>query len=113
MMTSRVLLTKKAIAAFQCPQGRSQSFLWDSRARHLALRVSAQGKKSFVFESRLVGQTIRMSLGTADALALEQARERSRAYQRLVDQKLDPRDPGSWPADIQEAMLGLNGAQIA
>ncbi len=59
----RVRLTPERIAAFTCSTGKQQAFLWDSEAIGLAVRVTASGAKSFVFESKLNRKTIRIALG--------------------------------------------------
>ena len=62
---SRVRLTAGRVADFACQPGKSQAFLWDTDTPALALRVTPTGRKTFVFESRLHGNTIRLNIGTA------------------------------------------------
>ncbi|MFZ1499220.1 MAG: preprotein translocase, partial [Giesbergeria sp.] len=62
---SRVRLTAGRVADFTCPLGKSQAFLWDTDTPALALRATPTGRKTYVFESRLHRDTIRINIGTA------------------------------------------------
>ncbi len=89
---NRVRLTAGRVDAFACPAGKSQAFLWDTEAPALALRVSPTGRKTYVFESRLQGATLRVSIGTAADWPLEQARTEAQRLKVLVDSGIDPRE---------------------
>jgi len=101
----RERLTPERIRAFTCPDGVKQAFLWDTEAPRLAVRATA-GAKSFIFESKLNRQTIRVTIGNVKAWVLESvwegkgaerrelqrgAREEANRMQALVDQGIDPR----------------------
>lgn len=88
---SRVRLTAGRVADFVCPVGKSQAFLWDTEAPALALRVTPTGRKTYVFESRLHGETVRISIGTAADWGLDAARTKASALKMLVDSGTDPR----------------------
>ena len=62
--TNRVNLTAGRVDAFTCPTGRPQAFLWDTDTPTLALRATPTGRKTYVFEARLNGSTIRINIGT-------------------------------------------------
>ena len=63
--SNRVKLTAGRVESFVCPVDKAQAFLWDTDTPTLALRVTPSGRKTFVFEARLNGSTIRINLGTA------------------------------------------------
>lgn len=88
---SRVRLTAGRVADFACPAGKSQAFLWDTEAPALALRVTPTGRKTYVFESRLRGETVRIPIGTAADWSLDAARTKASALKMLVDSGTDPR----------------------
>lgn len=90
--TSRVRLTAGRVEAFCCPAGKSQAFLWDTEAPSLTLRATPTGRKTFAFEARLDGATIRMNIGTAADWSLGEARARAAELKKLVDAKVDPRE---------------------
>lgn len=91
-VTNRVRLTAGRVAAFSCPPGKSQKFLWDTDVPTLLLRATPTGRKTYAFESRLHGKTLRLSIGTIEAWTLEQAREQARTYSVMIDKGLDPRE---------------------
>ena len=89
---SRVRLTAGRVADFTCPPGKSQVFLWDTDAPALALRVTPTGRRTYVFESRLHGATIRVNIGTATDWSIGAARTRAQELKMLVDSGTDPRE---------------------
>lgn len=90
--TSRVRLTAGRVEAFACPAGKSQAFLWDTEAPSLMLRATPTGRKTFAFEGRLNGATIRVSIGTAADWSLDAARKRAAELKQQVDSGVDPRE---------------------
>lgn len=101
----RERLTPERIRRFTCSPGKQQDFLWDTEAPRLAVRATA-GAKSFVFESKLGRQTIRVTIGDVRAWPLESiwegkgperrevqrgAREEANRLQGLINQEIDPR----------------------
>ena len=89
---SRVRLTAGRLADFACQPGKSQAFLWDTDTPALALRVTPTGRKTYVFESRLHGSTIRVNIGTAAEWSLEAARTKAQGLKMMVDCGTDPRE---------------------
>ena len=87
----RERFTIARITAFGCPAGTQQVFLWDTEAPRLAVRATS-GAKSFVFETKLDGKTIRTTIGDVRAWNLDNARAEARRLQTLVDQGQDPRE---------------------
>ncbi len=90
--TSRVRLTAGRVEAFTCPAGKSQAFLWDTEAPSLMLRVTPTGRKTYAFEGRLNGATIRVGIGTATDWSLDAARKRAAELKQQVDSGQDPRE---------------------
>jgi len=89
---NRVRLTAGRVDAFTCPADKSQAFLWDTEAPALALRVTPTGRKTYVFESRLNGASLRLSIGTAADWPIEKARGEAQRLKMLVDSGADPRE---------------------
>jgi integrase len=87
---NRERLTPDRIRRLTLPAGTSQAFLWDTDAPRLAVRVTA-GAKSFVFESKLHRQTVRVTIGDTRAWTLSAARDEARRLQTMIDQGTDPR----------------------
>jgi integrase len=91
-IVSRVRLTAGRVDAFACPADKHQAFLWDTDTPSLALRATPTGRKTYVFESRLNGATIRMTIGTPTDWPIEQARLKAQGLKMLVDTGTDPRE---------------------
>lgn len=93
-MPNSINFTPERIRAAKLSEGQSQTFLRDSnsKAPGLGLRITA-GKKTFIFEARLKhGKPIRMSMGNAEVMVLEDARRKAREYQSMIDEGRDPRE---------------------
>ncbi|WP_027996985.1 tyrosine-type recombinase/integrase [Simplicispira psychrophila] len=88
----RVRLTAGRVESFTCAAGKSQDFLWDTDTPTLALRVSPTGRKTYVFESRLKGATLRLTIGTAADWPIGRARSEAQRLKMLVDDGKDPRE---------------------
>ena len=89
---NRVRLTAGRVDAFTCPAGKTQAFLWDTEAPTMALRATPTGRKTYIFESRLNGQTVRITIGDLAAWPIEQARTKAQGLKMLVDSGTDPRE---------------------
>ena len=98
----RVPLTLGRITSFTCPPEKKQVFLWDEAAPRLSVRATT-GSKSFVFESKLNGQTIRRTIGDIQNWNLDTAREEARRLQTLIDQGIDPRELDREKSEAKEA----------
>ncbi len=95
---ARVKLTAGRIREFICGPGVSQAFLWDTEAPGLAVRVTANDAKSYIFQGKLSGKTIRTTIGDVRSWDIESgdpqrpgAREEARRLQTLIDKGIDPR----------------------
>ncbi len=88
----RTKFTAGRVAAFECPPGKSQAFMWDTEAKGLGLKASPGGARRYVLESRLQsGATIRLTIGDPKAWGIDDARGEARRLQTLIDQGIDPR----------------------
>ena len=108
---NRVRLTAGRVADFTCPADKPQAFLWDTDTPTLALRVTPMGRKTYVFESRLNGATLRLNIGTAADWPIEKARTRAQDLKRLVDAGTDPRELERQQQAAQAATKAAAAAQ--
>ncbi len=99
---ANIKLTPVRIAAFTCPEGKQQAFLRDAEQPGLGLRVTAAGAKAYIFQGKLAGQVIRMTLGDTQTLTLSQARDKAAELRVMVR---DGRDPRVVKAEITAADL--------
>ena len=118
--SSRVRLTAGRIADFTCPSGKSQAFLWDTEAPTLALRVTPTGRKTYVFESRLHGATVRISIGDVKSWPLDapasdkgakSARREAARLAQMVDSGIDPREVAREQQAQKAAMAAATAEQ--
>jgi len=105
----RVRLTNERIRNFKLNNKSSQLFLWDSEVPRLAVRATG-GTKSFIFETKLNRNTIRITIGDTKIWSLEDARIEARRLAQLVDQKIDPREHAK---ELQRAKEKENSNRLA
>ncbi|MGO4332486.1 integrase arm-type DNA-binding domain-containing protein [Cupriavidus sp. M-11] len=88
---ARINFTASRIAAYECEAGKTQSFLWDEGCRWLALRATRNGAKAYIFQAKLHGKDIRVTIGSPDAWKIPDARARANELKVMVDKGIDPR----------------------
>lgn len=89
---AKVNFTAARVDAHSCPAGKSQSFLWDAKSPGLGLRTTAHGAKAFIFQAKIHGRTVRITIGSARSWTIDKAQEEARRLQTLVDAGIDPRE---------------------
>ena len=89
---AKIVFTAGRVSGFTCPTDKAQAFLWDVTAPGLGLRATPAGKPAYVFQSQYQGKTVRLTIGNPDAWSIEQARDKAKVLQRLIDDGKDPRD---------------------
>ena len=67
--------TKPEIDALTCPPGKKDAMFTDSEVKGFAIRVSATGSKTFLFNYRFAGKPRRLVLGQYGELTLAHARK--------------------------------------
>lgn len=90
MTASRIKLTAPRVEALTCPEGKAQLLTWDTDTPGLQVRTTPR-RKTYCFESRLAGKTIRMTIGDCKVWALGDARAEARRLQTIIDGGTDPR----------------------
>lgn len=88
---AKVKFTAGRVDSFGCEPGKSQSFLWDSAAPGLGLRVTASGAKSYIFQAKLKGQAIRVTIGDPKTWDITASQTEARRLKVIVDRGQDPR----------------------
>jgi integrase len=88
----KVKLTAGRIADFQCTDGKTQTFLWCSDPAGLAIRATINKAKSYIFQAKVKGKSMRFTIGDVKAWSIEGAKTEARRLQVLIDQGCDPRE---------------------
>lgn len=89
---SKQNFTAARVEGFQCEAGKQQTIYWDAKTPGFGLRVTSKGAKAYIFESRLFGKTVRMTIGDARAWELGRARTEAARLRTLMDDGKDPRE---------------------
>ncbi|MRW86367.1 tyrosine-type recombinase/integrase [Pseudoduganella sp. FT26W] len=94
---ARVAFTAGRIDAHRCGPDKAQEFIWDTEAPGLGLRATRPeaGKPlpptSFIFQAKLNGKTIRVTIGDRKAWSIDAARAEARRLKVMIDSGQDPR----------------------
>jgi integrase len=89
---AKVVFTAGRVSAFTCPTDKSQAFMWDATTAGLGLRATPAGKPAYVYQGVYQGKDVRVTIGSPGAWTIEQARDKAKTLQRLIDDGKDPRD---------------------
>ena len=94
---ARIKLTAGRVRDFSCETGKPQSFLWDTDAPGLAIRATANGAKSYVFQGKLNSASIRVTIGDVKSWDIETgdhdrpgAREQASQGRAATAEMIDP-----------------------
>ena len=87
----KVKLTAGRIATFRCDKDKIQAFLWCDDPTGLAVRATSAGTKSYIFQAKVNGQSMRLTIGDINKWSIEAAQAEARRLQVLIDQGHDPR----------------------
>lgn len=90
-MSKQENFTAGLIAKKQCEPGKTQSIYWDGKTPGLGLRVTAAGAKSYIFETRLHGKTLRMTIGDVRTWSVGKAQAEATSLKASTDKGIDPR----------------------
>lgn len=83
--------TADRVTSFKCKSGSKQTFFWDGKQPGLGLRVTANGTKSYIFQTELHGKTIRITIGNYPAWSISDAQTEAALLKVKTDQGIDPR----------------------
>lgn len=100
---STINFTAARVNAHSCPVGKSQAFLWDANASGLGLRATAGGALSYIFQAKMNGNTVRVTIGAPKDWSIDKARDEARRLRRLVDSGKDPREEAADQRAASEA----------
>jgi len=102
---AKVKFTAGRVAGFKCDEDAAQSFLWCDTVPGLAVRATANGAKSYIFQAKVGGKTMRSTIGTVQVWGIDAAQAEARRLQILIDQGEDPRQVKADKQAAAEAKL--------
>lgn len=109
---AKVKLTAGRIRDFNCPADKAQAFLWDADVYGLAVRCTPTGKTAFIFQAKLAGKDIRVTLGDTRTLGIDSARDEARRLGVLIAQGTDPRQDKQERIEAGEAKRQENRRKV-
>jgi integrase len=83
-------LTKRTVEALKPPK-TGQILLRDRDLRGFAIRITPSGCKTFVWDGRIHGRMVRMTIGRCSELSLDEARAKALAIRHDIAIGVDPR----------------------
>lgn len=73
------------------PPASGYDLHWDEQDRGFGLRVTKDGKRTYIAQGRVNGKEARISIGPHGVFTVDQAREAAREHLRSMRQGIDPR----------------------
>lgn len=84
-------LTKSVVDRLPTPS-TGYALHWDEQDRGFGIRITKDGKKSYVVQGRVHGKELRLTIGPRGVFTVDQAREAAREHLRNMRLGTDPRD---------------------
>ena len=89
---AKVRFTAGRVAGFKCETGKTQSFFWCDNVPGLAVRATSNGAKAYIFQGKVAGKTMRVTIGSVQAWSIDAAQAEARRLQIIIDNGDDPRE---------------------
>jgi integrase len=92
-MAKSISFTVERLTKLKCDPTKQQEIYWDIKnPGYFGVRVTKNQAKAYVFQNRLHGQTVRITIGDLNSWTIAQAQNEARRLKVLTDQGVDPRD---------------------
>ncbi len=88
---SKKAFTIASVKKLACPTD-GYVIVWDKKTPGLGIRLTAGGARSYVFERRLHGHTVRTTIGAVDSWELKKAQAEARRLATVIDDGINPHD---------------------
>lgn len=105
-------LTADSIERLRCPNGKQQAFMRCAEVKGLQVRVTAAGSKSYVYQRKTKGQSLRVTIGAVWAWSIADAQKEARRLVVTLDQGDDPRQIARDKQAAKVAKQATNTAQL-
>lgn len=90
-MNTTFKFTSSRLNQCSCPPEKDYVIYWDETVKGLGLKTYPSSKKTFLFQSRLGGKVLKITLGTFPNSTIDQARQKAKALDVMCTQGIDPR----------------------
>jgi integrase len=107
---AKVKLTAGRITGFECPSDKTRAYLWCAEVKGLGVIATIKGAKSYIFQAKIKGQSMRLTIGSVGIWSIPAAQAEGRRLQTLIDNGDDPRQI---KADKEAAKLAVQSAKEA
>ncbi|MFZ2300750.1 MAG: integrase family protein [Gallionella sp.] len=99
----KVKLTAGRIAELQCPKDKTRTYLWCDEVKGLGIIATAAGAKSYIFQAKVKGKSMRLTIGDVGAWSIAKAQAEARRLQTVIDSGNDPRQVKAEKTAAQDA----------
>lgn len=111
---NKVKLTFDRIKSFKCEEGKAQAFLWCIEVPGLGVRATPNTTaKRYIFQSKVKGQTVRLTIGKVSVWTIPDAQVEARRLQTMIDNGNDPREVKADTEAAKEAAKLAKEAEAA
>ncbi len=87
----KVKLAAGRIAGFECPKDKTRAYLWCDEVKGLGIIATAAGAKSYIFQAKVKGKSMRLTIGDVRVWSIAKAQAEARRLQTVIDTGNDPR----------------------
>jgi integrase len=109
----KVQLTIGKIGKLQCTGEKKRVYLWDNEVKGFGVIATDTGGKSFIFQAKINGKSVRLTISKVGVLSISEARSEAHKLQVLIDQGIDPRQEAADKEAAEQAAAAAKKAQEA
>jgi integrase len=88
---AKIKFTAGRVLTLECESKTLPAFFWDSTAPGLGLRITPKGSKAYIFQTKLNGKVLRITIGNPKSWTLSAAQAEASRLRVIVDGGKDPR----------------------
>ena len=88
MTTTTFKFTTTRLTQCICPSEKDYVIYWDELVKGLGLKTYTSSKKSFLFQTRLGGKVIKISIGSFPTCTIDQARQKAKELDIMCSKSL-------------------------
>ena len=109
----KVELTAGRITKLQCPKDKTRIYLWCEEVKGFGVIATAAGAKSYIFQAKVKGKSMRLTIGDVGVWGIAKARAEARRLQTVIDTGNDPRQVKAEQEAAKEAEAAALSAKEA